>query len=778
MKKSISVLFVAMLGIMAFGGIAFAQTEVSGLISQDTTWDKAGSPYLVKGNLAIDSNATLFINEGVEVIFTGKYYIQANGTIEARGTANNYIKFNSVNNEKLGSIILKSSNNIFDFCRISNNEKDGIYIASGANNNKILNTIIENSNTDFGEYTTQSGIRLESSSNNEITNCTINNCAYGVYFSWANYNLVTNCEISNNKYTGIFLRGKNNYINQCLIKENGKTGISISYGDSNEVNETIIFRNGLECPYQDIYLGKFYAGLFFTSSKGNIIKDSQICENYNGMTMDYNDNPIIRNKINSNKNNGIYFDSFSGNTVKYSNLENNVTGININYVYGTNGNSVTNNNILNNNLNLISGSSKYFTGSSIDFSNNYWGARDEVQVRNLIIDYYKDFSLAKVDFKPYLLDPYGSDLVTSNYQSGTYSTPLSVNLSVYNGNPIYYSLGGSSPIVNGTLYTQPILVNRTLDIKAVSVKDNVYSEIMTYSYSLDLPEDILPEIYSNNPTIVSDISSTRPTVFSASSNKIVNWSVYVYNSNNELIRTFSLENSNTFSSSWSPSDEYQPSGEYKVKYNAVDLLGQSAKEVTQSVYVYNYPIKISNVRVIDNTGQVVTSFKRGQSYLVEAKIQNLGPNVESPMLIVQVKDSNGVVQNIGVLKFGNFGSGADVILSLGSTLANTALAGDYSIEIMVWTDWQTPKILSEAFVDRATFHVVRDQSTNANVNGVILEKMAIGGKYAIEIQTTDGQQVVYLLNEGLAINGFNVGDAVELALNSDGYVIEVKITTL
>ena len=66
------VLFVlAILGL--FGSNALAQTNVSGTISLDTTWDLAGSPYIVTANLFVegtdgpDSVTTLTIDPGVEV---------------------------------------------------------------------------------------------------------------------------------------------------------------------------------------------------------------------------------------------------------------------------------------------------------------------------------------------------------------------------------------------------------------------------------------------------------------------------------------------------------------------------------------------------------------------------------------------------------------------------------------------------------------------------------------------------------------------------------------
>ena len=46
-----------------------AQTNVSGVISANTTWTKANSPYIVNSNLLINSGVTLTIDPGVVVKF-------------------------------------------------------------------------------------------------------------------------------------------------------------------------------------------------------------------------------------------------------------------------------------------------------------------------------------------------------------------------------------------------------------------------------------------------------------------------------------------------------------------------------------------------------------------------------------------------------------------------------------------------------------------------------------------------------------------------------------
>ena len=51
-----------------------ADTPVSGLITINTTWDQAGNPYLVTGDIAVNNGVTLTIDPGVIIKFTGHHH--------------------------------------------------------------------------------------------------------------------------------------------------------------------------------------------------------------------------------------------------------------------------------------------------------------------------------------------------------------------------------------------------------------------------------------------------------------------------------------------------------------------------------------------------------------------------------------------------------------------------------------------------------------------------------------------------------------------------------
>ncbi|MGC9361775.1 MAG: right-handed parallel beta-helix repeat-containing protein, partial [Candidatus Syntrophosphaera sp.] len=70
---------------------AFADTDVSG--SQSGTWNLAGSPYNVIGDITIPSGSDLLIMPGVQVVVMGDYQITAEGTLTATGTVADSIFF-------------------------------------------------------------------------------------------------------------------------------------------------------------------------------------------------------------------------------------------------------------------------------------------------------------------------------------------------------------------------------------------------------------------------------------------------------------------------------------------------------------------------------------------------------------------------------------------------------------------------------------------------------------------------------------------------------------
>jgi hypothetical protein len=73
-------------------GLAQSGTNVSGIISADTTWTSGNSPYDLTANVLVENGVTLTITSGVTVNLNS-YYIMVNGTLRASGVPDAGITF-------------------------------------------------------------------------------------------------------------------------------------------------------------------------------------------------------------------------------------------------------------------------------------------------------------------------------------------------------------------------------------------------------------------------------------------------------------------------------------------------------------------------------------------------------------------------------------------------------------------------------------------------------------------------------------------------------------
>ncbi|MDI6791459.1 MAG: FlgD immunoglobulin-like domain containing protein [bacterium] len=88
--------------LMTCGNI-YASTNVSGTISQDSTWTLSNSPYIVTGDITVAESVKLTIEPGVTIKFNSNCDLYVNGGLYANGTLSNPITFTSNENPTSGS---------------------------------------------------------------------------------------------------------------------------------------------------------------------------------------------------------------------------------------------------------------------------------------------------------------------------------------------------------------------------------------------------------------------------------------------------------------------------------------------------------------------------------------------------------------------------------------------------------------------------------------------------------------------------------------------------
>lgn len=294
--------------------VAFSQTPVSGIISSNTTWTKANSPYNITGNTQVNEGVTLTIEPGVRVVFNGDFSFRAFGPIIAEGTATDSIYFETNSpTTKIGKgIFIRStatanfdsnfnylSGTIFKYCSFENlgrgifNYQSGVSIENcNFLNNDIaweprsnLKTLVINSKFTknnyalftFGEDQT-TGDNVACIKDILITNNEFNENNYGISIGM-NQRTVADFKVSNNKF----------YRNSNIGISIGGGGYGPYVGDNVEIsnNKFIENQNAITVQVYNLGYNGCSGGGWGTNnelliSKNSFIKD-QNAVNLNGI---------------------------------------------------------------------------------------------------------------------------------------------------------------------------------------------------------------------------------------------------------------------------------------------------------------------------------------------------------------------------------------------------------------------------------------------------------------------------------------------------------------
>jgi len=124
---------------------ASGPTYVKGIISTDTAWTLANSPYILTAPTLVESGATLTVEPGVEVRFAEGSKLTVEGRLQAVGTSSNKIKFTA--DLKTSSQGISVSSGTLQYVEIDK-------ISAGFSNAQISNSdFSESSGFGFGNST-------------------------------------------------------------------------------------------------------------------------------------------------------------------------------------------------------------------------------------------------------------------------------------------------------------------------------------------------------------------------------------------------------------------------------------------------------------------------------------------------------------------------------------------------------------------------------------------------------------------------------------------------
>jgi hypothetical protein len=345
----------------------YASTQVGGVISSDTTWTLANSPYKLSGSVTINGGVTLTIEPGVEVDLY-LYSIMISGTLNAQGTSDNNIVFQTSYPPSTPLINFISGpgwdESTGNGCIIKNAIVSSIAVNINNCSAKISNSYFTNTNS----YTAISVFTGSPLISNNAFDC------HGTGINTYNgYSTISNNFIKCTGSYGVYAT------NNAYISDNNITGCS-----------TGVFVTGNSTVTRNLITSNTYGVRVSTASAK------------------------IENNVITNNNYGIS----GGGTISNNTFGNNALGVDISLA-----SNITQNNIISNTQTSIRMSMS--SANIINATYNWWGTTDTQTINQTIQDYKTNPSIGKINFTPFLneTNPQAPSLQNINLTPAPTPTP-------------------------------------------------------------------------------------------------------------------------------------------------------------------------------------------------------------------------------------------------------------------------------------------------------------------------------------------------------------------